>query len=249
MYFRGTFRGCEYSIWATIHRKVPRKCTPDLLFRFPKFSFGAHKITPTVLVCTKNMASNVRHRKACIGLYTKRSGLYCTKDHRIGKHASVGNQTFWFVQTTIASERIRRLVTKRYCLSKPGGRKSCAFWIRPSILRKGSQRFNLNEWLETRVIFAQWRVVSKTHTTCDHLVRTNQIASDARHATRPPRIVAYGRAFLGRMGLFRQVDGGCDAMRRLDTTRWYRPCYVAHPVQSHPPIVQDPTIRVASIFI
>jgi len=41
--FRRTLRGCEYSIWATNTRKVPRKHTPDLLFRFPKSSFGRHK--------------------------------------------------------------------------------------------------------------------------------------------------------------------------------------------------------------
>ena len=41
--FRGTLRGCEYSIWATSPRKVPRKDTPDALFRFPKSSFGRHK--------------------------------------------------------------------------------------------------------------------------------------------------------------------------------------------------------------
>ena len=41
--FRGTLRWCEYSIWATRPRKVPRKHTPDLLFRFPTSSFGRHK--------------------------------------------------------------------------------------------------------------------------------------------------------------------------------------------------------------
>jgi len=39
---RGTLRGCEYSIWATNHRRVPRKHTPDPLFHFPKSSFGEH---------------------------------------------------------------------------------------------------------------------------------------------------------------------------------------------------------------
>jgi hypothetical protein len=42
--FRGTLRGCEYSICATTPRKMPRKDTPDPLFRFPKSSFGRHKI-------------------------------------------------------------------------------------------------------------------------------------------------------------------------------------------------------------
>jgi len=35
---------CEYSIRATNHRKVPRKDTPNALFRFPKSSCGEHKI-------------------------------------------------------------------------------------------------------------------------------------------------------------------------------------------------------------
>jgi len=42
--FRGSLRGCEYCIWATNARKITRKDTPDPLFRFPKSSFGRHKI-------------------------------------------------------------------------------------------------------------------------------------------------------------------------------------------------------------
>jgi len=42
--FRGTLRGCEYSILATNARKITRKDTPDLRFRFPTSSFGRHKI-------------------------------------------------------------------------------------------------------------------------------------------------------------------------------------------------------------
>jgi len=42
--FRGTLRGCEYSIWAMNPRKVPRNDTPNALFRFPKSSFGEHKL-------------------------------------------------------------------------------------------------------------------------------------------------------------------------------------------------------------
>ena len=40
--FRGTLRGCEYSIWATNARKITRQDTPDPRFRFPKSSFGEH---------------------------------------------------------------------------------------------------------------------------------------------------------------------------------------------------------------
>ena len=50
MSFRGTLRGCEYSIWATTIHKMPRKDTPDLLFRFPKSSFGRHKVAKGQLV-------------------------------------------------------------------------------------------------------------------------------------------------------------------------------------------------------
>jgi len=42
--FRCTLRGCEFSIWATNARKITRKDTPDLLFRFPKSSFGEYKV-------------------------------------------------------------------------------------------------------------------------------------------------------------------------------------------------------------
>jgi len=35
--------GCEYSIWATNHRKVTRKDTANRLFRFPKYSFGSSR--------------------------------------------------------------------------------------------------------------------------------------------------------------------------------------------------------------
>jgi len=39
---RCALRWCEYSIWATNARKITRKDTPDLLFRFPKSSFEEH---------------------------------------------------------------------------------------------------------------------------------------------------------------------------------------------------------------
>jgi len=41
--FSRDFARWEYSFWASNHRKVPRKSTPDPLFRFPKSSFGRHK--------------------------------------------------------------------------------------------------------------------------------------------------------------------------------------------------------------
>jgi len=41
---RCSFRGRENSILATNLRKVPRQDTPDLLFRFPKSSFGRHTV-------------------------------------------------------------------------------------------------------------------------------------------------------------------------------------------------------------
>ena len=43
-HFRGTFQGCEYLIWAKIHWKLLRNDTANRLFRFPKSSFGEHKL-------------------------------------------------------------------------------------------------------------------------------------------------------------------------------------------------------------
>ena len=58
--FRGSLRGCEYWIWATNARKITRKDTPDLLFRFPKSSFGEHNHNP----------SNGRFQKVRVPLHT-----------------------------------------------------------------------------------------------------------------------------------------------------------------------------------
>jgi hypothetical protein len=42
--FRSTFKGCEYSIWATNHCEVYRKSGFHLLSILPKSSFGEHRI-------------------------------------------------------------------------------------------------------------------------------------------------------------------------------------------------------------
>jgi len=55
--FRWTLRGCEYSIWATNHRKVPRKDTPDIsrrqltpVFDKPAFSRFFQNCEPLIVV-------------------------------------------------------------------------------------------------------------------------------------------------------------------------------------------------------
>jgi len=64
--FRRTLRGCEYSIWATNPRKVPRKHTPDLLFRFPKSSFGRHKIVRSLLGFLSHTALESNRPVSCV---------------------------------------------------------------------------------------------------------------------------------------------------------------------------------------
>jgi len=49
--FRCTLRGFEYSIWAMNPRKVPRNDTHNALFRFPKSSFGEHKVPSSSRGC------------------------------------------------------------------------------------------------------------------------------------------------------------------------------------------------------
>ncbi len=70
--FRSTFQGCEYSIWATNHRKVSRKSWfHHLLFILPKSSFGEHK------VCKMNRVKLDSSNMWCVRC-VRFSGMLCS---------------------------------------------------------------------------------------------------------------------------------------------------------------------------
>ena len=68
--FGSTFPGCEYSIWATHHRKFVQKRTRNALFESPNSSFGEHKImsngtlwSPNTHLIVCNSFRNLIHPK------------------------------------------------------------------------------------------------------------------------------------------------------------------------------------------
>ena len=102
--FRGTFRGCEYLIWATNHCKVPRKSAFHLFFRLPKSSFGEHKVVTKDIVPKKNR----RIALPCYDLYVSSCKLV-TKDHSVQE-----NQRISMLLSFVSSCKLLQKIHQQY---------------------------------------------------------------------------------------------------------------------------------------